>query len=135
MMPLTRSIISRLTWLGLLAVLLFPVANIYRVVRSERVNTRLSFRLDGAEHELIAALPAGTYQFHFAGEPKVSATVGTAAKPQFPAQITTSITMRNSGDAVLPPEAREYRTFSISKKHSFRPIRIRVALVREGPCD
>ena len=135
MKPLTKAAITRLTWLGLLAVLLMPIADIYRVVRSERVNTRLSFRMDGTDHELIAALPAGTYQFHFEGVPKVSTVVGSSPQPELPAHITTSITMQNSGDTILLPEGREYRTFSIPRKYSFRPCRIRVTIVRERPCD
>ena len=135
MTPISKSIISRVTLLVIAALLLWAAAEIYRIVRSERVNTRFSVRLDGSAHELIAALPAGRYQIHFTAAPNVSPVVATSPVPLLPAQITTSITRGGTGDDILAPGSKESLAFSISQQDAFRPSYLRIAIARRQPCQ
>ena len=95
----SKIVSSRLASLAFAAILIWAATDIYHVVRSDRVNTRLSVRLDGSDHESIAALPAGAYQIHFTDAPNVTPVVATSPAPLLPAQITTSVMRGDSRDA------------------------------------
>lgn len=135
MNPTSKAVISRVTLLVLAAILISAGTDIFRVVRSERVNTRLSVRLEGSGHELIAALPAGLYQINFTAVANVSPVVASSSTPLLPAQITTSVTRGDSSEAIVAPNSKESIVFSISRQDAFRPIHVRVAITRKQPCQ
>jgi hypothetical protein len=118
---------------GIVAVLAVSFLNGYRVIRTERVCTRLAAGLADGQHEFVAALPRGRFQIQFTSEPNVSPSMIVPPGAVLPAQISTRIRGPDGGDLV-EPTSKEYLTFSVQDKDAFRPLRISVGVRKTNEC-
>jgi hypothetical protein len=105
----------------------------YRVVRTERVSTRLALRLAEGQHEVVASLPSGRFQIQFTPKPNVSPAVVVPPVPVLPAHIATSV-LREDGTAVVQPTDKEYVTFSVADADAFRPLRFQFTILKTNEC-
>jgi hypothetical protein len=118
------------TFLALLAVI---VLNTYRVIRTERVSTRLSAQLRDGQHEFVASLPSGHFQIQFTAKPNVGAGIIVPPKPVLPARISTRL-LRQDGSVIVQPTEMEYVTFKVAAADAYRPLRLLVDVTRTNEC-
>jgi hypothetical protein len=131
---LTRGkLVARLLLYVFLTFLAAVFVHSYRVIRTERVSTRLSFRLAEGQHEVVASLPSGHFQVQFTQKPNVSPAVVVPPLPVLPAHIST-IVLREDGTAVVQPTDKEYVTFSVADADAFRPLRFQFTVLKTNEC-
>lgn len=129
----TCKIALRLLLYGFVAMVVWSLLHTYRVVRTERVNTRLNMHMASGEHEVVVAVPSGRYQIQFTSEPNVSPSIIVPARSILPALITTQV-IRRDGGVIVAPTTKEHVTFAIEGSDAFRPQRLLVRITKTQEC-
>ena len=127
-------LLQRVLLYGLLALIAWMMIRAYLIVRTERIRTSITMHLSTGEHEIIVALPKGSYHIQFTADLK-GATSGIIPPANvLPAQITTRL-VREDGEPILKPTAAEYIAFSIPDADSFQPERLLVSISSTQACQ
>ena len=131
---LRGKIIFRVLLYSFVAVVVWSLLHTYLAVRTERVRTRLSVRMSAGDHEVVVALPSGSYQIQFTAEPNVSPAMIVPGHPVLPAVISTRLA-RADGQLIVEPTSKEYVTFRIEGADAFRPQRLLVSITKTQECQ
>ena len=101
----------------------------YRMIRSDRVNTRWAVLLGPDGGEFTFRLPEGSYQIIFANEPRVGPGMRPLGHEHFEPSVHTRIL---TSSRILVEETNSHFGFRISTSEQYTTCRLLVSVERRG---